>query len=606
MRRVLCLGFAACAAPLPVEEAPACDPRVLEPGEVRARAIPCSAELIEGGEGRVGDWLIENASARFVVRGVYAALTELDEGGGTVIDAAAPGGADLLLELRPDGDRTAITAVNGESAALVLPGFAYRLDPDGDALIIEGASTGRLIGRAGVERTGSTLRDDDAFVGVDGVSQDLGGAAVVSEMSRIALSTAGLWPGGTARAGEADADAVRVDLEGAPLVRLSVRDGTYDAIVPVDGVLTGERAGCVYDGLVVRACGSLALRVRDDAGDDLDAILTDGAERWRVPRGGGSIPLGPEPRDLRLWAGPGYTAPELHYPGDGASAQVTMIREIDASRAVLAALGEAGAPDAGTSASPAEVLHALSGEGVGYAVVLADDEVPVVTVDEHDAILAVAGSRAGGWLWSWPWSANSKRAAHGAIPWPGFGALDQLALSEGGAGVGRRMVVTREWVEAALQEAAPALWEPRPDAIWLASLDDAPTYAALLEAWVDVTPLAERTWVGVGVDRNMPAFEAGIVGGATTAGTGPLIEIAAGDLSVSVRLDAARWMRVRTLSLWTAAGIERRAVEGDAEEVFAVPAGTTWAFATAEGDHARPWGADPAWAVSGPVWLGGP
>ena len=49
-----------------------CDPRVLVPGEVRGKKIACEEELIFGGEGREGDWLLENAVARFVVRGSYA------------------------------------------------------------------------------------------------------------------------------------------------------------------------------------------------------------------------------------------------------------------------------------------------------------------------------------------------------------------------------------------------------------------------------------------------------------------------------------------------------------------------------------------------------
>ena len=109
-------------------EAPTCDPRVLASGELRARRIPCSEELISGGEGRVGDYLIENSMARYVVRGPYAALTRLGEPGGTLVDAAAPGVGDMLLELTPDGDRSELWVEEGEGEVVLrLPGLAYRL-----------------------------------------------------------------------------------------------------------------------------------------------------------------------------------------------------------------------------------------------------------------------------------------------------------------------------------------------------------------------------------------------------------------------------------------------------------------------------------------------
>src|SRR5687767_14464786 len=78
---------------------PRCDPRLLAAGEVRARRVPCGDELIEGGEGRRSDWLIENAVARYVIRDSAAALTQLEGAGGTIVDAAAPGGTDTLVEL---------------------------------------------------------------------------------------------------------------------------------------------------------------------------------------------------------------------------------------------------------------------------------------------------------------------------------------------------------------------------------------------------------------------------------------------------------------------------------------------------------------------------
>lgn len=604
-----------CAASSFPDDPDACDPRALEPGEVRARRVPCGDELIGGGEGRTGDWLIENAVARFVVRGTYAALTELEEAGGTLVDAAAPGGLDLLMEYRPDGDRSSVEAVNGDGwAELVLPGVVYHLDADADALEIRAAGTGRLLGVPGAERTGATLRGDGAFLGLDGAVVGGEGAVEVEGATRLALTTAGLFPDGVEVVGRVDADGVRAERDGVPILRLGVDDGgDFAAVLPGDAAVVAERSGCKYEGLALAACGTLRLRVADDAGEDLRAAVVDGDEVWTVPEGGGKVEIGPDPREPWVWAGPAYTATQVRHEGGDGEAAVTLFREMETEGWVLASFAEEAAPDADSALAPVELLRLRAAEGVGFAAVLADDEVPGVDADAHDAILAVAASRAGGWLWSWPWTQNGKKAAHGAVRWPGLAALDQLAVSEGGESAARRTVVTAEWVAAALAEGSPSTWDPRPDAIWLGSRDDLDAYFDLLDAWVDVAPVAERTWVPIVGARNVPAVEEGVVEGRTTAGTGPRLTLSAarapdpGTLQIAVRLDTPRWAEMRELQLWGPDGpIEARAILGAGEEVFRVEAGPAWIVAVATGRRARPWGGGEAWAASSPLWIGGP
>ena len=81
----------ACSAEITVDPA-ACDAEALAAGQVRARRIPCSDELIDGGEGRRSDYLIENAVARFVIRQGSDALTRLGLAGG-VHHGGGPGHA---------------------------------------------------------------------------------------------------------------------------------------------------------------------------------------------------------------------------------------------------------------------------------------------------------------------------------------------------------------------------------------------------------------------------------------------------------------------------------------------------------------------------------
>lgn len=607
----LLLALAGCGAAPPWVDDAACDPRTLAAGEVRARRVPCGEELIAGGEGRTGDWLLENAVARFLVRGGYGALTELEEEGGTLIDAATPGGVDLLAELRVDGDRGTFDVVNGDGwAEIVLPGVTWHLDADSDSLVVTSAGTGRLLGLPGVTRTGATLSDGESFLGVDGTARDADGATLLDGITRVALTPRGLYPGGRPAEGVVDADAVRVEVGGAPLLRLPVAAGGFSGWAPADAQLVGERDGCVYDGLAPSACARLHVRVADDAGDDVRAWVGDASGGWTLPKGGGIAPVGPEARSLWVWAGPAYTAAKVWFSGADGSVDVSLHRELDTTGWVLADLAEKVAPDASTSLTAAGAAAVAASQGVGFVAAVADDEVPWVSgLDEHDDVLVVAASRAAGWLWSWPWSPSSRKPGHGAVRWGGLGALDQLTWSEGGAAVGRLLVVTAEWVDAALSEASPSSWDPRPDAFWLDGPEDVETWLRLLDLGVDATPVGDRTWVRIVGAKNVPAVEAGIVEGRTSAGTGPRVTLAAtraedpGVVEIAVTVDAPRWAGMRAVTLWTSAGAQ---TASGRTPTFRVPSDTTWVVAEATGEQALPWGGGEAWAVSAPLWIGSP
>ena len=591
---------------LPAPDTSGCDPRDLASNEVRARKIPCSDELIDGGEGRIGDWLLENAVARYVVRGPYAALGWLEEDGGSLIDAATPGGMDVLGEYLPDGDRSSIEAENGDGeATLVLPGVTYRLAADSPALSIEATGEGRLRAAFGAERTGATIRSDDAFFGVDGLPEGDGAVAWVTGTTAASIDPADLFD--LEVDSDVDADSIVATTDGIERVRVPVVDGHVHTYVPTDATVTGERDGCTYDGLLPESCASLRIRVADDQDEDLDAELFDTTATWRVPKGGGILPIGPGARSLTLWAGPAWEAGNIDFDGKG-SAALLLPRAMDTTGAVLAAFAEAVSPDADVADDAVAVAHRLAGEGVGFAVLLADDEVPTIDVDAHDPVLAVAGSRSAGWLWSWPWSPNSKKPAHGAVRWEGLSALDQLAVSEGGESAARRMIVNRDWVDAARAEADPVDWSPRPDGFWLDDLDDLDPFLALLRDWVAVAPVGPRTWIELdGADTNLPAVERGFLEGRTTAGTGPRLILtslgrARGGWLVEVDAQAPRWAHLRTLTLTTPDTSVTFTIEGATAVKWVAPAGTTWVVASVSGDHATPGSDTPAWAVSAPLW----
>lgn len=623
-----------------------CDPRTLEVGEVRARPIWCNDELIGGGEGRMGDWLIENAVARFVVRGTYAPLTELEGDGGTLIDAALVGGADLLAELTPAVDRSTLVAVNGDGwAELRLPGLTWHLDAEAAAIELRAPAEGddpeagpadpadvgwdaRLLPLVGVRRTGTTLLSGTTWMGADGVVVAGAGAAELTGVTRFALTTAALWPDGVVVEGYAEANRVLVEQDGVELTRLPLVYGDYAATVPADATLAGERGGCLYGAtdaltspgaMVPVVCDRYTVQVRDQDGRRLPAALYGGTYKWAIPPGGGTLAVGPGPRDFEVYAGPAYSIAPVTFHGHEDAITVTLWRDMDVDHAVLANLDLRAAPDAATATASWDALHFAYSEGARYAAVVADDEIPVVDRYTHDVITPVAASRAADLVWSWPWTGNGRYAAHGAVPWQGLDALDLLRLSDGGVNAHRMTVVRAAWVEEARALAAPSAWTTRPDLLWLDTWDDLPTYLGLLTDWIPVSPVGPTTWVEVGEAVNRPAIERGLLDGATTAGNGPRLQVEAtgpgckvddgatlpaAGCEVTVTVDASQWMGVHTVSLWTPHGTQTASVPGRGEVRFFVAFPGPWAVATATGTLTRPPFLDePAWAVSGALWL---
>ncbi len=118
----LALALAACSGPAPVDggtdaggsdlefeavpdpsERTDCPSAPPAAGEARAKHVTCASELVAGSlaMGRIGDIVIENARARFVVRTGAEAATTIGAPAGGVIDAAPQAGADALKELFP-------------------------------------------------------------------------------------------------------------------------------------------------------------------------------------------------------------------------------------------------------------------------------------------------------------------------------------------------------------------------------------------------------------------------------------------------------------------------------------------------------------------------
>lgn len=594
----------ACTRPTFDNEA-SCQPDPPVAGAVRAKAIACSDEGLEGSAGGVGDWLIQSATATFVVRGTYAALTTLDEPGGTVVDASLRGVPDLLTEYRPDGDRSEIEAVNGDGwAELRLPGFTYRLEAGVDALEISSGS-GWLVPGTFLQRVGGVVRwRRGGMIGLDGAIDEesavVGGATGLTGVTRLALTPEALWPEGDDVAGEVDADDVLVTRDGVWVDRLPVVNGAYAGRVPAGAALTPEREGCTYDGMALVSCVNLSVRVADRDGKDLTAAVGDAAAHWVVPAGGGNVPVGALTAGRWVWAGPGYSAVEIAAGLDAMTAQLTRVVP---DNVALVDLAREIAPDPDARWWSNEAIHDATGENIDMVVVFADDDVASLLVDEHDDVLAELGSRVGGDVEGWHFSGSSAKPAHGAVK-HGFGAVDRLTLMRGGISTDRYTLVTAPWVAAARAESAPRDWPTVPDFLWLASLSELPVLTALLDDWIDVVPVGPRTWVDFRGAKNIQAIERGLLEGDVSAGNGPRVRLErVGEGYLRVTVDAPAWMGIDDVSVVTSAG--QRAVHLSRGSAFVrVPSGTPWVVATVTGARAQPWASEAAWGVSGVVWGG--
>lgn len=575
-----CVGTAVDANPA------GCDARALDAREVRARRIPCTSERVDGGDGRVGDWLIENALTRWVIRDAYAPLTRLNGAGGSLVDVTTSEGVDGLLELSPrvGGQHFAEVEITPWSAdgiaGLELSGqledgqaatMRYELEADSDRLTLRGADGALLAPLAGSTLAGQTVAVSETLsLGLTGDADDHGG-----------------WITWTSAE----------DLE--------VVYGAGDAV---------DAAG--------EGTGAVLLRVADDQGRDLPATLWWDGAAWPLPAGGGRVELGEGTGAAVVSAGPTYERQDLGEITVSGTVEIDVVlRRAITADALLFELGRPSWPDRSWRDRPEDRLIAAAAAGVGYSVLVADEEVATSSAAPQTAMLHQGGSRIttddGGVLLAWPWTADARFAAHGAVDPAGLSPLDALAAAV--YGDARIVAVDAAWVRSA---PAPLLWDPQPRAMALASLDDLDDWTDVLDAGLLVAPLGPLAWLeGVPADGSVVDADAAMLEGRVVAGNGPYIDLRVDGsgpgslvtrqplLAVRVRVEAPDWMPLTEARLVTTGGRElarwpledRGPVRLD-RTVLVAPG--DWIIATVAGDEAAPPLLEaPAWAVTAPVWI---
>jgi len=664
-----------CAPPPAAPAAADCGERTVSPGEVRACRM-ASGETPSGVGAHTTDWRLDNALLTVVVRDGYAPLAALEGAGGTVVTLSPSDGRDVVMELQPTlpggwFQRVAIHAEPEEGeGAIVLYGvdaggqaqqLVYRLLADDPVLHLEGATGFDLVPDVGAETVGATMElGGTVLAGLDGslpaaadTLLDQGGDLGWSGADAVVVGTrrtayAALWPGGIAVSGTALGSWVEArDAQGQAQARLPVQGGAFTGEVPagtVGLVATAEGYGegaAVAPGedlaLSLGEAGSLAVRVADERGADLAAVVERDGRSWFVPAGGTTLPVGPGTAPTRVWAGPSYEAElrsALVVAGE-TSLDVILPRVGRRDAVVLADLGLEGWPDAQVRETGSDRLARESALGVGYVVVVADDEVAQdLSADGHvtQALRVRGGSRAQtatmGRPLAWPWSASSIAAGQGAAPWPMLDAADLLAvMAQGGA---RTTVIDAGWLAAAQSATAaePATTTAASaSAFRLDGLADLPAWLGLLDAGVDLPLVGPWTWVE-GVDPAAFAavdVETALIHGQTIASTGPRIVARVGDqgpgsvgeadtgasptrVALDLRVEAPAWAPVDTVRVLGPGGEElarldarqggpvalETQVEVPARRFLVVEA---WSEASSPLTGAQPW------AVTSAIWL---
>ena len=619
-----------CSQPSLVAPDDECNPAVPEPGEVRARRIECKEDIPEYGEANIGDWLLENASIRLVIRNTPNRMTQLTGAGGTIIDAALWGGSDAVTEVVPhvdggwpealtietDADGIALTAQDGSDRQ-----YRYVLLPDSSQLYLEGSTGFTVVPAPGAKRRGNWLSAGDLYITAMPDVIDEGGWVHWMDTDRLFMGTQEWvvqerYADIVQASGQSNGTHIDVALDGVTQYRMAVDNGFFNGEVPTGAQLRARRSGHETSAwtdpatelvLDVGDAGFLSVEITDEESTPIPATLTWNGTSYALADEPTSVPVGPGIGTGQINAGPEFEIAiidEINVQDEvSVSASMTRI----ASKAAWVDFDVRAFPDSTVRRTASSLKIKLAAQGIDYAVFNAVDEVSQTGgTSRVDHLISVSSSsRSGGphgGLLAWPWSADSDKAAHGASNWDDMGPIDLLALMSRS---GRRYTsVDATWLNAA----GPAVnWDPIPDVIQVNGLDDIPALARVWDQRVAATVVGSRTWVDV-PGRTATEILRGILSGRTTASTGPQLHLTVDDLQPGDTFDIAA-ERLVVIDIENPGDLTEVSIIGPGGELIhtwsisELPAETTvshsgWICASATGIS--------DWAITSPVWLDRP
>ena len=634
--RLSTLLLLGCPASPFVPETPACADEPPGMGVVRAKAVVCAGEIPADGEAKIGDWVLENSRVRFTVRNQPNRLTQLRGGGGTIIDAEVQGGGDALTELVPDveGGWPTSTSINVENDQIVVRDrddpvreWRYILEPDSSVLRMTDASGFTLVPMAGATLIGDWLHSmSDAHPMVIAGQDppiDHGGWLYWSNTDQLIFGTSRevmgtLFEDSELKAGTTDGEAVEIQLNGTLLTRTPSSDGNYRHEIPADGIIRAVSPGHTPGewgnpelGVTppVGPSGFITVTVVDPDGTPTPATLNWNGTSYPVSVNGQRVPVGAGLGSGQITAGPEYTPVSIGEQIIEGDIEIDVHLEAMTTEAAWVAFDVPAFPGPIERRSTADVLAALSGSGVDYAVLTAADEVAQTSVsgDFSWPIVHHGGSAANdptGHPFAWPWSSDSTSAAHGAAPWH---ELSTLELFHWMSKAGRRFTaVDALWTSNTAQVSS---LHPRPDVFLIRSPDELFQYTTLLDTWLAASLIGERTWVEASTRARTDILR-GILEGQTTPSTGPRLlftvngfgpganlvewpDIGFGPRSAEVRIEAPG--DISQITLIGPHGDHLGEWPSSALPITVDLPDVAWVVAMAEGET--------DWAITGPIWM---
>lgn len=617
-----------------------CDPIELESGDVRAKRIACTDERAPDGEARRGEFLMHNALVTASFRSPGEALSVFGVGGGTLIDFAPADGRDRLIEAIPliDGgwmevqdwdfghdDQGAWLRLAGEPRSVPhLPPIdeqgwvevTWTLAPDTRTLQLQGADGLYLHGDRLSEPVPSGLLRPDRAWGTDATAMtDLGGAVVLDGVTQI---TTGSWEQvhdalyTVPVSGTCDGDQVTVWADDVLVARLPA---SFESVVPESATTLVCTGFAVQDGagvapgqdlvLTTGDAGGLWVRAVDPSGLAIPVVVVVDGQVWASRPEGEWLDVPPGVHDVTVSHGPVWSQWTDTLTLDGPT-QLDVVLEpvIDTHGWAAVDLFRTANPAWNQRTEQLDDLALAAAQGVVFAVQSAPDELGEPYTNDWTAIWlrTRAGSETAspvGAVWSWPWTQDTRRGAHGAVDWTDLDAVEVLAVAADVGTPMRHTVVGTEWLDHA---GDPAGWNPAPDLLRLTSLADLPDLIELLEQGQRVGVAGPVTWVPSpsAPPERLPArveLERPLVTGASVASTGPILALASTPSVEPLRLEIDARLApegIDQVALWVD-GAVTHTWDGDQVPDAVQVQGRRWALLVAQGeDH---------WAVSAPLWL---
>ena len=581
--------FGACLEASPSLEPPSCDPRILESGELRARARECADEAIPNGEGRRGEWLLENSMLRAAVRAAPNALTIFHASGGGIVDLATADGNDLLHEIIPLINDAPIERSHlllestEEQASVTLNSFTddsvvkYWIEPDTPKLQFDGHDSLLIVPDAGFRLEGQMLihPDHETVIAFDGPAVDLEGHIVLSA-NQIAVDQAQtVWkwldPNTLNINVRSESDFFNAYSNTEQLVgQFNVNAGQFEGSLPSTvATLRGGRLGCALGPAVPITsdsipeptdCAKAFIRVQDHHGQSLFAQLSHSTGTLLIPPNGRYLNKPELLSEVIVSAGPHHEI--VHFdlldPTQDDTIDITLHQ---ATNDYLIFSPLAQCSPATESRETADVVaQQLASKGIDFAICSAEQmvpEAPNLQAHTQAEIDLWPGSHTSApFVLAWPWYQTLRDAGYGAIP-PDIISKDQLDYA---AKTGRNTMVDVAWT---LENPPP--WDTPPDFLLLQEPSDLERYRNLLTQRVPVIPLgalnhcinlSDVPWHPVDIERELRRMH-------TAIGNGPIVLLTTqggqnGDLlpqgsqrELHIELETPRWMVLEELTLWS-------------------------------------------------------